>query len=203
MSVVNYGTSALQVDHKFLAYRIHRSRSLVPLLYGDSIFFSKVIASKVTKDCEKTQEIEYKWNITLIKADGGIVIIKSINHTDQDSALKIPARTLEYGLYGIELKVCMKVFPPVCTSIMGYVKVNPTPMVAQFEGGSGRAAGKDKMIKISATPSHDPDTSLTIDKDMKISFFCKRQAETFPDDLDNLTDVTYPVEVCCKFKIIP
>lgn len=175
-----------------------RRNNLGPnLVYFLVVFFSKTIQVKVTKDCEKTDEVEYNWNITLHKEDGSIEIITSVNHSKTDSALKIPARTLTYGTYGIHLTLCMKdVYPPVCTTITGFIKVNPSIMVAQFEGGSGRAGGKDRILQISAMPSHDPDTSLTFDDDIKVAWCCKRQSEIFPDNLEDIPDLDYPEEVC-------
>ena len=152
---------------------------------------------KVVKDCEKTDQVEYHWNITKINPGGGITIIKSISHTITDSALKIPARSLEYGIYGIELKLCMKnVDPTVCSSIKGYIKVNPSLMVAKFVGGSGRAGGKDRMLEVDASVSHDPDESLTLDSKVKIVWSCKRRSEVFPESAYDLPDVTYPEAVC-------
>ena len=161
------------------------------------MFFSTTVQVKVTKDCEKTDEVEYHWNITRIKSDDSIEVIKSIEHKITDSALKIPARSLVYGTYGIELKLYMKdVGPPVFSSITGYIKVNPSQIVAKFVGGSGRAGGKDRMLAIDASSSHDPDESPEWDDNIKICWFCKRRSESFPDNLLEAEDVSYPAEVC-------
>ena len=157
----------------------------------------------MVKDCEKTDQVEYHWNITKIESDGSITIIKSISHTITDSALKIPARSLVYGVYGIELKLCMKnVDPPVCTSIIGYIRCNPSLMVAKFVGGSGRAGGKDRMLEVDASISHDPDVSLTLDSDIRIAWCCKRRSEVCPDNPDELPYVTYPAAVCHIIDVV-
>ena len=86
--------------------------------------------------------------------------------------------------------------PPVFSSITGYIKVNPSQIVSKFVGGSGRAGGKDRMLLIDASASHDPDESTEWDENMQISWFCKRRSESFPDNLLELQSVTYPAEVC-------
>ena len=91
--------------------------------------------------------------------------------------------------------------PPVCSAIKGYIKVNPSLMVAKFVGGSGRAGGKDRMLTVDASLSHDPDVSTTLDSDVKIKWFCKRRSEVFPDDLNNVSSITYPSEVCIIFGV--
>ena len=151
---------------------------------------------KLTKDCEKTDLVEYNWNISSVMA-GTLerTIAKSINHTKQDTALKIPARSLDYGLYEIGLSLCMKdVYPPVCTPIVGYITIRPSRLVAQFEGGSGRAGGQNRMLPISAAPSHDPDVGPTMEG-LKLCWFCKLQSETFPSDYDSMPEIDLPKNV--------
>ncbi len=144
---------------------------------------------KVKKDCEKTDEVYYYWNITTCDTNQ---IAKNVTSTKSDSALKIPKRTLEYGCYKIVLKVCMAdVEPAVCNSITGYLFVNPSPLVAAFPGGTGRAGGHDRLLEIKATASHDPDVGDTPDG-LSFIWNCKHQNEEFPADAQNLTGNIYP-----------
>ncbi|XP_065066412.1 uncharacterized protein LOC135692255 [Rhopilema esculentum] len=154
---------------------------------------TKLISVKLTKDCEKTDLVEYNWNISSVKAGTfERTVVKSINHTKEDTALKIPARSLDYGLYEIGLSLCMKdVYPPVCTPIIGYITIRPSRLVAQFEGGSGRAGGQNRMLPISASPSHDPDVGPTMEG-LKLRWFCKLQSENFPSDYDSMPEIDLP-----------
>ena len=97
--------------------------------------------------------------------------------------------------------------PVVCETIAGYLQVKPSKLVAQFEGGSGRAGGWNKTLAILGTPSHDPDVGegSAGQIGLNITWYCKQQSETFPANLSSLPDIDYPskVSVLSRFLFLP
>ena len=147
---------------------------------------------KVVKNCEKTDKIEFNWNTTSISAIGAEKILTTIKDSATNASLVIPRRSLEYGLHRIDVKVCMTdVKPIVCASLAGHIVIRPSDLVAGFVGGTGRAAGSNRLVTVDANPSHDPDVGDT-NEGLSFSWYCKQQLEVFPADLTNLTDNVYP-----------
>ncbi len=66
-------------------------------------------------------------------------------------------RSLDYGLYYIRFTLTMVGVEGVSSSTFGYVKIIPSPIVAEVRGGSIRVVGFDKMILLDGGMSRDPD----------------------------------------------
>lgn len=77
------------------------------------------------------------------------------------SELFIPARTLDFGLYQLELTVTMLVAPQLTSSVSAYAQINPSGVTANLIplGTSVITSGQQKDLLLDpGTYSVDPDT---------------------------------------------
>lgn len=117
--------------------------------------------TKNSIDCEATSETNFKWKVFKV-APKGFSEDKSVEmelpdiKTDDWKVVFNP-RTFEYGLYYISFTLTMVGVEGVSSTTFGYVKITPSPIVAEVRGGSTRVFGFDKLVMLDGGTSRDPD----------------------------------------------
>ncbi|CAH1794576.1 unnamed protein product [Owenia fusiformis] len=128
---------------------------------------------------------EYTWKVTrFIDDDFGNVIERPVNEVctveSEDPIHVIPARSLEYGKYKVQVSVAQTDMPLKSTSKQLYVDMVKTPIVANVEGsGEVQTVAIFGNIDLDMTSSHDPDVSLGAnDPLLKFDVFCFPEEKT-------------------------
>ena len=121
------------------------------------------VRTQIKLNCEKTNRVVYKWTLTNRTADGKDQVIDLIKTTENDTVFNIPKRRLDYGEYTLRCNASMYKVKGIWMEVVGFAKIRPSELWGEFQGGSGRADGQNKIIDIDSKPSHDPDDPDTQD----------------------------------------
>ena len=120
------------------------------------------LITKNSVDCEATLETVFEWKVFKVAAQGFSSDDESVEMflpdiKANDWKIVFKPRSLDYGLYYIRFTLTMVGVEGVSSSTFGYVKIIPSPIVAEVRGGSIRVVGFDKMILLDGGMSRDPD----------------------------------------------
>lgn len=160
------------------------------------------IRSKNIIDCEAPLKRVFTWKIYNNSKNSLGAEINLTGRVDTSKEqLNLLPRTLQVGSY----KVC---FTLNMTEIIGvhgtaccYLRIIPSPIIAEIVGGTEVAVGFNKTRNLDAQNSRDPDTALKASNDpqLKCYWFCKREGDnyTLPTSIDpnNLPAVPEPRQV--------
>ena len=109
--------------------------------------------------------------------------------------LSLPARSLPYGMYKIEVNVSMVDEPAIDNAISVPVLIVPSPLIGELNGGPLRYAKFNKNQTFDAGEfTYDPDLDDPMNKTgMTFQWLCKRSCETWPvfDSQYNIIDTTH------------
>lgn len=117
--------------------------------------------TKNSIDCDASSETNFEWNVFKVAPEGfsedkSVEVQLSDIKTD-DWKIVFNPRSLEYGLYYISFTLTMAEVQGVSSTTFGYVKIIPSPIVAEVRGGSTRVLGFDKLVVLDGGISRDPD----------------------------------------------
>ena len=154
---------------------------------------SFIVQTKVVLNCSSSQGTTFEWFLYMVKQDGKYLRDRSPILDTKGAEWNIPQRSLDYGLYLIELRVAMKSFSDSYSSAVGFLKVVASELVASISGGTKVTRGANKIITLDASPSEDPDVGPGNHTGMQFTWLCKREGEHFPKGvLDKDLPIVYP-----------
>ena len=106
--------------------------------------------------------------------------------------LTITGKTLDYGLYFVKIVGFTQSNSETKVSSFGYVEVTSTTLVANISGASQASQGLNKKLTLNGSMSHDPDVGEGVYTGLDFTWFCKKEDETFPDNMTSLPVVNHP-----------
>ena len=119
------------------------------------------IITKNTIDCDATSVTDFEWKVFKVTPQGFLedesVEISLPDIKMDDWKIVFTPRSLGYGLYYIRFTLTMVGVDGVSSFTFGYIKITPSPIVAEVRGGSTRFVGFNKVILLDGGMSRDPD----------------------------------------------
>lgn len=118
------------------------------------------IASYIELECNHSLSIIIKWTINSCTLNCSTVVQLNESVVTTSSELFIPAKTLPYGTYQIELTVTMVVYPNLTESTITYIKIIPSNIIVnlvQFGTSMISQGYQQDLIIDPGTYSIDPD----------------------------------------------
>ncbi|CAF1191151.1 unnamed protein product [Adineta steineri] len=135
------------------------------------------IVSIITLNCYSSLSTKTEWTIKNCTSSSCAYQIQTVSTIQTTfSELYIPARTLSYGLYELNLTVTMIDYSLLITSSSVYVKITPSGIIANLVqlGTPMIASGHEQDLKLEpGIYSVDPDGYVFNATDWKYEYYCR------------------------------
>ena len=140
-----------------------------------------MLRSRYDVNCKHVKGASLHWNINRNVTGEGFQRYRTITSSTSDILIK--ARTLEYGVYKVELTITLIGAIGVSGSAEGYLHITQSPLIAVIRDGSALRRTYGAPVTLDGSMSRDPDTGLTSGLEFKWHF-C-RVNSSYPLDLMN------------------
>ena len=122
-------------------------------------------------DCPAANGVTFLWRFKFL--DNNETLVKCVrNESGSFPQLAITKRSLQYGVYRIDVTLILGGTHGVSASTSGFVEIVKSSLVGKIGGGSMMRRGFDAFIEMDGSSSHDPDFGLIEDKDFLFTWVC-------------------------------
>ena len=168
------------------------------LVNPKQIYRSQILSlsSQTYFKCDTNYSFVYNWTITSVAT--GFSVDLTANPTSTASQLVIPAYTLAYGVYGVQLRanlIANASYNTFYSTATSYVQILPTGLVvnALQNGVSSQLVGFNQAFVLDpALYSIDLDYLLTNMSSLSFAFFCTISTNTVSSNQNLLACKTNP-----------
>ena len=148
--------------------------------------------TQISVQCFTGAESQFNWYINRWVPASGSFSSQSTPVENGTAEWKIPKCKFQYGLYKVTL-IVRQIGADVDAegSAFGYINITQSDLLAVISGGTGQVRGHGKILRFDGTQSQDPDLGpQENDDDMVFKWACKKESESFPDDLNSMKIVS-------------
>ncbi|XP_032239241.2 uncharacterized protein LOC5513821 isoform X2 [Nematostella vectensis] len=128
------------------------------------------VRSSYTIKCDDANGAVLDWEVFQNNSNG--VLKSMLKKSTSTSQLTIEARSLDYGIYRVSLRLTLEGVAGISDTTEGYINVVPTPLEVVIKQGSAFRRSQNDDITIDGSESRDPDKTGSMNKTLNFLWFC-------------------------------